>query len=158
MTDHARLLIDELRDLLAAIDRDHRTVAHWLNTRRGHHPGAATYDGGRLSGDIRDLSAAVTLRPDPIEASIKHYRKQLQAAVNALRDVDRIRRNNLTSTSLPAVIDDTPLCSHCELEPRYRGDLGRRCYDWKREHGQQLPPAEFVEAWRRGKQPKVRVG
>lgn len=157
MTDHARLLIDELRDLVAAIDRDHPTVAHWLNAKRGHHPRAASYDSSTSGGEVRDLSAVVTLTTDPTDAQIKRYRRRLDDAVRALRDVDHIRRNNLTTTSLPTVIDPPKRCSHCGREDRYRGDLGRRCYDWKAAHAGQLPDDDVLRAWAQGKQPKVRI-
>ena len=88
----------------------------------------------------------------------KRFMRAVKDAHNALMTIDAIRRDNLTAVSLSAIPDDDPSCAHCAMEPRYRGDLGSRCYAWKRRNAGRLPEPEVLEAWRRGKQPKVRVG
>lgn len=132
-------------------------VTHWIDMKDTNHPSAVAYDAsGTSSGEVRDLSAYITI-PNPG----KRDRKALHAAVDRIVggsiDADQIRRNNLTSTSLPPVRTDDDTCRHCGEGPRYRGDLDRFCYDWKRNNAQQLPPDYVLRTRKQGRLPRVRV-
>lgn len=158
MTDPVHAALLEIRDLVDNALRDYSDNKHWMNLMRAHHANGTSYDrDGGTSSTTVDLSVRV-IRPDPGTAISKRYRRAATTAQGAMRDIDSLRRQLLTTKSMAPQVGEDPTCAHCGNEDRYRGDLGRRCYDWKRSHGHELPPAFVLEAWRRGKQPKVRVG
>lgn len=156
MTDRIRQALEEAHELLTAALRDYDQTKHWIGMARAGHINGTSYDRtGGASGDVNDLSVRV-LRPDPGVKMKRRAERAALAVVSGARDWDYLRRQNLTTTSMPALRDEQP-CAHCGQEPRYRGDIGRRCYDWRRAHAGALPGPEVLEQWRRGKQPKVRV-
>jgi hypothetical protein len=158
VTDRIHSALVDIAAMATDAQRDYPTVRHWIDYQRANHIKGTDYDrDGGSSGDVTDLSVKV-LRPDPGTRYARRLEKAVRAAHSALIEIDAIRRANLTTVSLKPLDGDEAPCAHCGQEPRYRGDLGRRCYDWKRAHAGALPGPEVLEAWRRGKQPKVRVG
>jgi hypothetical protein len=159
MTDRRLEALRDAHHRIGLLINAYREVTHWIDYNDTSHPSSVAYDAvtGSSGGEVRDLGNYV-VRPNPGKVDRRDLNDAINRIIGGSIDADSIRRRNLTTKSLAPLATDDPDCAHCGAEPRYRGDLGRRCYDWKRSHAGELPPAFVLEAWRRGKQPKVRVG
>lgn len=138
MTDPVHAALLEIRDLVDNALRDYDDNKRWLNLFRAHHANGTSYDrdGGSSSTTV-DLSARV-LTPDLGTRLTKRYRRAAATAQGAMRDIDSLRRQLLTTTNDAGYRGDDPAMwcrGHLEAgsrEPRATGDECRACADFRR--------------------------
>lgn len=151
-----------LRRLAAALaspcpcDRSACTTigAHVLQATRDAQPGprAQNLDPARSTG-----TATIHLpdQPDPAAAAHTDIVRHLDALARHAIDLELLVTSWAPNRWRPDTVDDNDVwCRHHldtigVTEPRFRGDLCRRCYDFQRAQGFP-PPAIFLTAWHRG--------
>lgn len=138
-----------------------RTIGEhiWWATKEAA-PGikAANMDPGRSSG-----TGGITI-PDPRDAALAHEHATLHRLLADMADNTRAFQAFLDRWAghreRVAHVDESDWCRHHlettqACEPRYRGDLCRRCYDFGRAQGH-MPPAILLTAWHRGERVNAR--
>lgn len=164
-----RLRPSDLRAVTEALRRATNALAHPCNCGRtnctiGEHVWRATRDGqpGARAQVLNDTPSSgptnkgleIGARPDPTAGDHDELNRLAASiyadaeALNLLLAHWRPDRHHDQKTS------DADWCRHHlntigTCEPRYRGDLCRKCYDLQRSQ-RYLPPKAILEAWHRG--------
>lgn len=126
-------------------DHVHRTTA----TLATLGPRAATTEPGRTSTLSRPPTSLG--QPDPAHSELQQLLTNAGTALDHLEAfIQQWRPDRTTDTP-----DENDWCAHHlehlgTCEPRYRGDLCRRCYDLNRTINA-LPSHEILEAWHHGR-------
>lgn len=161
MTDPVHAALLEIRDLVDNALRDYSENKHWMNLLRSHHANGTSYDrDGGTSSTTVDLSVRV-IRPDPGTAISKRYRRAATTAQGAMRDIDSLRRQLLTTKNAVGTVgdDESMWCrGHLEAgsrEPRATGDECRACADFRRTMKRKPTKDEIDLRSRTGRWPRT---